>query len=816
MLGRRLRLAGVALAWEALWRTLWPAAALAGAFLAMAGLGVFDAVGPLAHAALLAGFAAAFVALLARLRRLRLPSSAAARRRLETDGGAAHRPIGALDDRPAWGEGDPAVAALWEAHRRRLLATARQLRPRWPRPGVAARDRFALRGLVLLGLFVALVVAGGDLSYRLRAALVPQLALGGPSAPVSIDLYVTPPDYTGRPPLYLAAAGGVTGEAGAEAATPLRIPTGSRVTARIGGTDDAELVLGTTAHPVEPDGTVEAVITAGDRIALAVGGDILASWPVEILPDAPPTIRFAADPSVTERQALRLDWLALDDWGVASLSAAVSLLPGAPAALDATPLVLPMPAPRPAATEARGTAYEDLTAHPWAGQRVSVVLTALDAIGQIGRSAPVELVLPERGFRHPVARAIIEARRALDWRMASPAAIAEAIDDIALRPGAYGEDRTVFLALRIASRRLTGAPEAVEADRASVRDLLWETALRVEDGGLSLAEQSVRESARALQDALERRADPETVAALTEALREAMARYLQELARAAVEGRLPMAVPSEGMAGQALDPAALDRMLEEIGRAASEGRQDAAQSLLSQLQAMMEGLSTAMPSPEQLAARQEAAALQRDLQALLAEQRGLRDDVFRNSGQAGQDPSLAPEGGADGGGMPGVAEQQAVRRALGELMRRMGELTGDIPAGFGAAEQAMRQAEQALGSPWPEDALGPQGEAIDALGRGMQDLAESMMAQGMTGPGIGMSAGQDGGGRRPGPGPGGTDPLGRPSGQGEGFAYDEVEVPGLSGVERAREILDELRRRLDDRRRPATERGYIERLLRHF
>lgn len=60
------------------------------------------------------------------------------------------------------------------------------------------------------------------------------------------------------------------------------------------------------------------------------------------------------------------------------------------------------------------------------------------------------------------------------------------------------------------------------------------------------------------------------------------------------------------------------------------------------------------------------------------------------------------------------------------------------------------------------------------------------------------------------------DPLGRPQ-QTEGPDLGtSVKVPDEIDVQRAREILEELRRRLGEPSRPALELDYIERLLRRF
>ena len=61
-----------------------------------------------------------------------------------------------------------------------------------------------------------------------------------------------------------------------------------------------------------------------------------------------------------------------------------------------------------------------------------------------------------------------------------------------------------------------------------------------------------------------------------------------------------------------------------------------------------------------------------------------------------------------------------------------------------------------------------------------------------------------------------TDPLGRPRRGDNGYDNDSVNVPGEIDVQRARRILEELRRRFGEAFRPQLELDYIERLLRDY
>jgi hypothetical protein len=158
-------------------------------------------------------------------------------------------------------------------------------------------------------------------------------------------------------------------------------------------------------------------------------------------------------------------------------------------------------------------------------------------------------------------------------------------------------------------------------------------------------------------------------------------------------------------------------------------------------------------------------------------------------------------------------QQEALRRMLGEMMRKMGEGQGEIPQPFGRAERAMRDAAEALKQGQPGQAVGPQTDALDQLQQAMQSMAEQMQNQ-MTGEGEGEPQGRpdmnaprqrvD------------RDPLGRPLSGSGNYDLGDVKIPDQGELQKTREILDELRRRAGDRARPEIERDYIDRLLKRF
>src|SRR5258708_419700 len=159
-----------------------------------------------------------------------------------------------------------------------------------------------------------------------------------------------------------------------------------------------------------------------------------------------------------------------------------------------------------------------------------------------------------------------------------------------------------------------------------------------------------------------------------------------------------------------------------------------------------------------------------------------------------------------------AGDQESLRRALGEMMRRLGESMGDIPGALGRAERSMRDALDALNRSAPGHAVGPQGQALDQLRGAGRSLADQMMQQG-NGEGDQRARGRADSTRRDNPG---RDPFGRPMPNATGVDTGDVAIPDEGQMERAREIYDELRRRAADPNRPTIERDYLDRLMKRF
>lgn len=847
-LDRKVQLARLVLFLDGIWPLLWGPLGVAGLFLLVSLLGLWPLLPGVAHKGLLGLFGLAFLVSLAPLARFRRPTRAEALRRLETVGGLKHRPASSYEDSLASELNSPAMQQIWALHRERMARLFSRLKPGWPSPRVDRRDPYALRAALLLLLAAAFAAYGDESGRRLASAFHLKGADGATAA--RVDAWITPPAYTGRPPFMLIEGSQPT-TAGRAGDGAIEAPANSELTIRVNhpqarsfslrfltndGADsktaapaaDAGQSGGAAAASVEFRETIASDLVA--ELHFADGG--VAAWPVRIIPDRPPTIAWAQPPVPMQRGSLRLHYRIEDDYGVVAAQALFerARTDGAPdsgaartgAAGEADVLAVPLTLPRAVLKAGEGQTYRDLTAHPWAGLPVSVVLSARDQAGQIGRTDPLTFLLPERQFSKPLARAIIEQRKILVARPQMKETVARSLDALAQEPADSIPDKTVYLGLRTAYRRLLHNHDA-DAE-ASVIDQLWQIALRVEDGALSAAERDLRAAQDNLMRALNDNAPPETLKPLMDELRAALNRFLESAAQNAMN-REDLAPDAPG---DQVSSKELNDMLNRIEALARTGARDAARRMLSQLRDLLESVDS---DPRKTSGQSEQMMNALDgVSELIARQQKLLDETFRmqqqqesGAGEEGdaQEPREdgARQGGAQSGRRPAAGqergaeqgagsfqslgrEQRDVGQSLDKLIRELQGLGAPPSTSFKEAQRAMTEAGKALDRQSADQAAEQETLALDRMRKGAQSLAEQMME--------GSKAQAGRGGRQ------GRDPLGRPQ-RTEGFDPGEsVKVPDESDMQRAREILDELRRRLGQRERPVQELDYIERLIRRF
>ncbi|WP_375464722.1 TIGR02302 family protein [uncultured Methylobacterium sp.] len=845
-LDRLVARAGAAGRWERAWPVLWRGLGVGLAFLAVSCLGLWLDLAPAWRIAGLAGFALAFLGGLVPLLRLGRTDRRAALARIDREAAArdpalAHAPASAIGDTLAVGSDDPDTRALWTLHQRRAADAVSRLRVGLPRPGMTRHDPFALRALLVVTAVASLFVAGPEWRDRIGSAFdwhAP--AAAGPR--FRIDGWIDPPIYTRMPPLVVTMSGGEQ---------RLRAPVNAQLIVRIAGEGPALTTLtpdaGLKALPgkeARPDLREDRFQVVGPvaELTIAAPGQTQRLI-VEAIPDHPPEVRSVGGPEVNGRGTFNLTYRAKDDYGIASAEGLVEPIGGARALVPPPRIALALPGD--ASGEADTKTLVDLTDNPWSGGKVRFTIVVKDEAGQEGRTPTVDMVLPARPFRDPLARALAEERRRL---VVTPdegrRRVQTSLDALLIAPDPFTPKLAVFLGLKAAARRLRAAD--TDAALTEVADLLWEMALKIEDGDLSDAEKQLRQAQDRLKQAIDKNAPDDEIKRLTQDLKQALDKFMKELAeKQSREPREPSARSQQGQPSKTVTPEDLDKMLQEMAEAMKRGDTAEAQRLMEQLRNILENLQSAEQGGKSDPSARAMQRQMKELDQMARDQQGLRDETFKEGqdkpgsgqGQRGQRPQPGQKGqqgqgqqspgqqgqrgqqGREGqkgeGQQGGVGErQQALRQRLEDLEKRMKENGMKGEEGLADAEDAMREAENALKQGQEGDAVDAQGRALDGLKRGAEGMQQQMQE---------MAEGEGQGDKPDGQAPGqqgqagakDDDPLGRPT-RGRDMSDGRVKVPTAdeSAVQRARRIMEELRRKLGDPTRAREELDYFERLLR--
>ncbi len=822
---------------EQVLRAFWPFFSILMTILAALMLGLQDMVRiETVWAVAALGVAALIAAAVYGARRFHLPTRAAALVRL--DEALPGRPIQALMDDQAIGAMDADSVALWQAHQARMAARAAQAEPVKPDLRLAARDPYALRYAALLALVVA-VLFGSFWRIGSVADMAPGTAVAGQGP--SWEGWVEPPRYTGLPTLYLAD----------QADPVLPVPKGSRITLRFYG----ELGAHSLTENTTPLGADAATEPEQDFVAersglLRIDGPAGREWALDIIADSAPRIAVA---DVAEAEAggqMKLPFMAADDYGVVGGSARIELdlaavdrqygLTPEPQPRETITVELPMPITGER-TDFTEDLIEDFSQHPWAHLPVKITLMARDAADQESVSEPYLTNLPARRFFDPLAAAVIEQRRDLLWAVANSARVAQVLRAVSHRPEDLFRSDTAYLRLRVILRRLETfddyglKPEQQE----EIAQALWDLAVLIEEGTLADALERMRRAQERLTEAMQNGASDEEIAELMQELREATQDYLQQLQRLAQENG-DMQDGQQGPNGESLQMTQddLQRMMDRIQELMEQGRMAEAQQALEEFQQMMENMRVTQGQGQ--GQQSEGQQAMEGLAETLREQQGLSDQAFRDlqeqfnpgaqsgesQGNEGRSGGLgrgqSHDGQGQGSNQPGDGQQgqqgsladrqQALRDELRQ--QEQGLPGGGTPEGdaareaLGRAGRAMDEAEDALRGDDLAEAIDRQSEAMEALREGMRALGEAMAQNQQNQPGQGTEAGDMEANNR--------DPLGRRPGAAGSISTDDNLLQGEDVYRRARELLDEIRRRTGETDRPRIELEYLKRLLERF
>ena len=781
-LARLARRAEAVIVFERLWPPLAWAAALAALFLAVSWFGLWQALPREARIGGVLLFAVALGVALAPLARLQPPCPRRNPRppRPRFGRGASPRRLARRPDRRperrshrrgAVGAAPSAAGAAW----------SRRFRPAAPAPGMARRDPRALRFAALLAAICAALIAGPERYGRLASAFDWRSGASA-EAVARLDAWIDPPAYADKPPILIALPAPSSAEqtivAPEDSVLVVRAGAGgveTRIVGALAPLVDEKPVADSLAKPgaptsgkpgmtaaananAKPDAPLEKRWTIRGDGAFSVSRDgvSLGRFTIQAIPAGTPTITLTEPPRANLSGSLTLRYSLADRYGIAGAEAEFAK----PFGREAPPRSL-VPPPKltlelPNALNGTGdaTTTGDLSEHPWAGAQVVMTLKATGVSGHTGVTPATLIVLPQRQFRNPVARALVEQRRALILDPDhEPPRVAKAIAALTIAPDLFQTPAGVYLGLRDVEARLAAARG--DADLLAVADLFGRWRCRIEDGDSTQAQRDLRAAEQKLREALQRGASDDELRKLTQELRDAAERYMRDLAQ--------QNPPRDDNADTAVPQQDLEALLDKMDDLARNGARQDAEAMLDQLQNMFENMRGA-PDAQEDAANRELRNQLDELSKLLRDQQALRDDTFRRdqSEQLGRNNPPDP----NDAGKPSLQDrQQALNDRLAELQKRLKSLGMKGEKGLDDAQGDMAEAEgdlkgdgqgksgdqgqgQAEGKPQGDGddgaldgegrtgkgrAVEAQGRALEALRQGAQGLQQQAQGSGEPG-----------------------------------------------------------------------------------
>ena len=777
----------------------------------------------------------------------RFPSSEKIDRALEKQTGLAQGHISLLTDKLA-NPKKPKTHDLWDRAQQKILRSLKTLKTPRIHAHLSRKDPSALRFIAVLTFMSGIMVSGHQWEDRILNGLFPVRSFPVLSGEKSTNLWIKPPDYTQMPQIHAN---------GNKVKENLDIPEGSLIRMTIHSPLLSRILTpqfhdGTTKTPMTrlDNGlyTTETTIKPGEFLSITQGLIPRARWHYNFITDTPPEISLDGEEThdVLDNGQIRFPLRVKDDYSVKELHMTMEI----DEIVDDRPLGESVTETRLIASgpgvDFKIAPVYDMTWHTWAGLPVTFKYSVEDHKGQITEMESVNLTLPERTFEHPTAKSLIALRKHLAWNYNdSFMKTARNLEILLSAPDFFQNNPVIFLGLRTASSRLYYAEKKRKETRIhaaqEVIKLLWDIAITIEDGNLSLAVRELRDAQRALENAMrDPNADKDEIAILMDNLRQKMANYFAEMQR---EMQKRMAngenIPtfSADDFEHIISPDALSELMQEIESALRSGDKQKAEELMSQLQRMMEMMDPSMMPQlpkdmqvmregvnelQELIERQEKLLEQTQKQAkmkwLLDGKRNVQprsmptiEEMMKDFGINTLPPAPTQNKSVEQAPkekqklvidtLPNKTEQEALRYILGQLMLDAAEHLDDIPESMGLAEQEMRGSEQALEQNNPDKSIPHQELAIEHLKDSQENLSRQFKTRMQQMVGIGLS-----GARR-------YDPLGRPYDQNDD---PDVKVPDENQKKRVDEILKTLRDRSGDRSRSDEELDYFRRLLRQF
>lgn len=328
--------------------------------------------------------------------------------------------------------------------------------------------------LSVLLLSMAGILAGADSRRLLEVAVKPRTLFSYPIP--EITMTVTPPDYSKREEFTERLVPGDEESAGLNP-----VPENSEIMVRIENTAYAPTLV--AGHKrieflsAKDDGFV-AHFTLKDESNWQIreGSRKIGVWPIFILEDEAPIIDRADFRQMETKDGLfGLSLDLSDDYGLSEVVVSVRTSDDNTNILyDRTKLAIT------SLKEFSGELYINLASSDFAGQKVDLILEAVDQAGQKQKHIMSGISLPIREFSNPLSRKIIEIREELRVQPDIRKKLARRIMALGLTPDDGQTPSIYYMALRSAYWRLTNSK--TEDDINNARNILWDLANDLEWG----------------------------------------------------------------------------------------------------------------------------------------------------------------------------------------------------------------------------------------------------------------------------------------------------------------------------------------------
>ena len=309
------------LIFERIWLRMWPIIILFLLFASIALIDILPKTPFLIHILVLLGFVSCAIITIQKLFKANYDVSLSdIRKRLSNNTGFSHHELSIIDDENVFKDDNLAGESIWNIYKNRKMEVFSNFKLNFPRPGVAKHDMFGIRIAVIILTIVAFFMGGGEFGPQFLRAMSPPL-LKTSDQKVKVDISVRSPIHVNKPPLLLSfdgIKGGVEEQDSSQTKADKNELINKRAnqilldsTAVIhvyGLRTKPELILGNrvakfsniAGKKATPIFRLETQLTGRDasvsEMALFHEDELLASWPIELIPDSSPEVELVGPP----------------------------------------------------------------------------------------------------------------------------------------------------------------------------------------------------------------------------------------------------------------------------------------------------------------------------------------------------------------------------------------------------------------------------------------------------------------------------------------------------------------------------------------